>query len=1301
MNVLKFYAKFFAVCFALFLIQGNIQAQDRQKIQYSDSWSKKGLTILSQKSNGLEFVYSVNEFNISDMDVKGQIMKNIELPGVFLPNDEGAPNLPGFGRFVAIPQGADAELKILEVRKEVIKNIEVAPAPDIPLTTNDDPLEYNMDMDIYQKDGLYPRNPVKISGKSEVRGVDVVTLGITPFQYNPVKKELIVLKDIKFEINFNGGNGHFGEDRLRSRWFDPILKNNVINGNSLPKMDYSQYNTKDEGAEYLIIVPDDPDFIAWADTIKQFRTLQGILTKVVTISEIGGNDVTTIDNYIGNAYTTWDPVPAAVLIMADYGTSGNGITSPSLSHPYSGSFISDNSYADRTGNHLPDIIFARMTAQDATQLETMVHKFMHHELNPPTNPDYYNNPITALGWQTERWFQICSETVGGFWHNELGKNQVRINAIYSGNPSSTWSTATNTSQVMNYFGSPGLHYLPDTPDSLGGWSGGTANDVVNAINSGSFMLQHRDHGGETGWGEPAFGNSNINSLTNTDLTFVMSINCLTGMFDYSGECFAEKFHRYTYNNQPSGALGVIAATDVSYSFVNDTYVWGMYDYMWPNYMPDYGDSTWGVSSKAGDVQPAFANANGKYFLYNSSWPYNTGDKQVTYNLFHMHGDAFTTVYSEMPQDLVVQHDAALLSGLTQFNVKADQDALIALTANGEIIGTAYGTGDYTTIDIESQLPGDNVTITVTKQNFYRYSTSIPVIPPAGAYVVNDSIAINDDAGNMNGQFDYGETIYLSMAAKNVGLEDATNVTVNIDSDDPRVTILDGTEDFGNISAENIEFIEDAFQLSVCDTVPDNHNISFSVEATDGDSVWMSYFSIKAYAPVISIGNMEIANDDNANGRLDPGETADFIVNTYNIGHAESGIPVATLCAYSPYITIDPESQELTQIPAMDTTEVTFTVTAHDSITNGTLFNVEYTFADLYTDTANYELVVGQPPEMIIGDGTSSSAQYPFYTYYENNRTQMLYLGSELLAGEKLVQEIAFDFSAIGAIPVLTDLYINFKKTSIDQIGNSFEDMSDATNVFYSDAYTMPTQTGWHVFDVDDYTFNGTDTNLIVEVIWGDNGNWDDEFVVNCTDMPVDMVAYGYSDTETPPNYDGNTATRPNLQIFFAGDEPDTSYVVTFTVLDSATNDPLNEASVKIGSLNKAVDNNGQTSFELMPADYFYTAQGEMHNPKTGSFTVDDEEEITVLLVSNESVGEINMGSFSLYPNPANNMVTIESGSIINQVEIYNITGKLILNKTGIKDTKTSISLDKMNTGLYLVNIYTPEGIHTHKIQVIK
>ncbi len=438
-----------ACMLAVFFTAGSSFGQ-AQNFEYSDSWSDNGLKITDQKTSSLEVVYSINKFAIVDKEINKEVLKTIELPGNFLPNDEGMPDLPGFGQYIAIPQGAEAKLTILDMRKEVISNIDLAPAPDIPFASVDEPMKYEKNIKIYSADKFYPEEPIKISEKSQIRGVDVVMLGITPFQYNPAKKELTIIRDIKLKVEFIGGNGSFGDNRLRNRWFDPILHNNILNSGVLPKIDYTK-NSKDDptGYEYVIVIPDDAVFAAWADTIKEFRTLQGIKTGVVTISEIGGNNVETIKNYFIDAYNNWDIPPAAVLIMADYGTSGLGITSKSLPHPYSGSLITDNYYADVAGDDaLPDIAFARMTAQNETHLETMVTKFKNYEMAPPTDPHFYDHPITALGWQTERWFQICSEVVGGYFLNVHGKSPVRINAIYSGTPSTTWSTATNTSTVV-------------------------------------------------------------------------------------------------------------------------------------------------------------------------------------------------------------------------------------------------------------------------------------------------------------------------------------------------------------------------------------------------------------------------------------------------------------------------------------------------------------------------------------------------------------------------------------------------------------------------------------------------------------------------------------------------------------------------------------------------------------------------------------------------------------------------------------------------------------------------------------
>ena len=123
------------------------------------------------------------------------------------------------------------------------------------------------------KDTHFPTENIVLSAPKQIRSLDVVLLSVTPFRYNPVRKTLEVIYDIDIDLRFEGGNGQFGE----SRYFNPdwthILRNLVINKDMIPSVDYYRLvkevrDHDEDGWEYLIISPDDPNILAWADTLK-------------------------------------------------------------------------------------------------------------------------------------------------------------------------------------------------------------------------------------------------------------------------------------------------------------------------------------------------------------------------------------------------------------------------------------------------------------------------------------------------------------------------------------------------------------------------------------------------------------------------------------------------------------------------------------------------------------------------------------------------------------------------------------------------------------------------------------------------------------------------------------------------------------------------------------------------------------------------------------------------------------------------------------------------------------------------
>ncbi len=919
----------------------------------------EGISLASQGAQGVEINYEMHAFGMEAVQLGGRDYQHISLPGVLLPNDAGAPDLPGLSRMVAIPQGAEVTFEIVSASTRTYENVSVSPAPVIPREDDDSPLVYEEDPAIYQRNAAYPAGPVTISAPTQVRGVDAVMVGVTPFQYNPVTRELVVYTELDVRIDFVGGNGRFGEKRLRSRYWEPILRDHLLNYETLPAVDFNTVpDGNREGYEYIIITPTDPGFVQWAETLKEWRQLQGISTEVFTTNETG-TTWTAIEAFLNNAYNTWDPAPAAFMILGDYPSSGDGGRDIAITSPvWDGYCVSDNIYADVNGDDLPDMAHGRICARDAAELGHMITKMLDYEQNPYTDEGFYDHPVIAGGWQTERWFILCTETIWGHQNVVLGKNPVREYAIYSGYPGSQWSSNQNTPIVVEYFGPNGLGYIPATPQHLTDW-GANATRVNNDLNAGAYMLLHRDHGSVTGWGEPDYDINDLNGLTNEMYPFVFTINCLTGKYNHYGECFTERFHRMNY-----GALGLVAASETSYSFVNDTFIWGMFDGLWHGFMPDYGPYPVDDEFR----YPAFGMASGKHFLYSSSWPYNPQSKDVTYHLFHHHGDAFLTMYTEVPQTLSVIHDGICFIGLDFFTIQADEGALIALTVDGEIIGVATATGTAQDVPIIPQQEPGNLRITVTKPDYFRHDETVPIIPPAGPYVTLGQKIIDDDmsgesAGNADGDLDAGEAAELVVHLKNVGTETATNVRATLTCADAFVTVVDDYEEYGDILAGGEDPPADDFDIYVSPQCPDGHVVVFEVLIeSDNRMTWEKQFSLPVEAPTIELSMWLIDDGVGGNGVVDPGETITVTTTVANNGSEDAtGLDIEFRVSYG-YITVTQGHATLASLPAGGSTVLTppFEFTVDPSIPTPNMLPAHLLIAGDWSITADleFEMPVG-------------------------------------------------------------------------------------------------------------------------------------------------------------------------------------------------------------------------------------------------------------------------------------------------------------------------------------------------------
>ncbi len=185
------------------------------------------------------------------------------------------------------------------------------------------------------------------------------------------------------------------------------------------------------------------------------------------------------------------------------------------------------------------------------------------------------------------------------------------------------------------------------------------------------------------------------------------------------------------------------------------------------------------------------------------------------------------------------------------------------------------------------------------------------------------------------------------------------------------------------------------------------------------------------------------------------------------------------------------------------------------------------------DIGTYVKKVASSTTACIGNGNVKSP-YPFYSFYADSRTDMLYLGSEILAGgggiAGTITKIGFYVDSLYSTQTLTGFTVKLKNTTSSFI-TGFTDVGWTT--VYSGSYTV---SGIGQMFIDLQTpFNYIQgNNLLVEVCY-DNSAFSTNTFVRSTNVP-NMTFNGHQDLFsgngcTDINIGSVMAARPNLCFF--------------------------------------------------------------------------------------------------------------------------------------------------------------------------
>ena len=316
------------------------------------------------------------------------------------------------------------------------------------------------------------------------------------------------------------------------------------------------------------------------------------------------------------------------------------------------------------------------------------------------------------------------------------------------------------------------------------------------------------------------------------------------------------------------------------------------------------------------------------------------------------GDPSLMPYMGIPEAQTVGYQATLLVGMTSLPITAAPYSYVALSKDGELLGTVLtdGSGNGTINFDAINVPG-NVKLVVSHTDYQPYVTEIEVVPAEGPFLV-----INNQ--QITGFVAAGQNIDLALAIGNVGVESVSNVDVVLTNTDGNASVINGTTTLANVDFDSVVQIPSAFEVTLADGINSGEEVAFNLALTSADDAWEYDITLTAVSPHFVITSTTVNDGDN--NLLDPNETAELVINYQNDGSFVANNTIANLISATPGITILTNNIELGDISENATGQFTVTIETSAYMETGTVANFTTNFTSEHNviSTDNFNLSVG-------------------------------------------------------------------------------------------------------------------------------------------------------------------------------------------------------------------------------------------------------------------------------------------------------------------------------------------------------
>ena len=440
--------------------------------------------------------------------VDGTALDRFLLPGHPQLLASGDPDLPVVRTSIAIPDGSEVSLRVLEATFVELGTAAIAPSKG-SITRDVDPrnVPYRFS-ETYTSNTWYPSATASLGEPFILRDVRGVTVQMHPVQWNPATGAVRVCESLTVAVEPVGPartNALSHRHAFRVGDFERIYERVFLNYGAGD----SRYTAVTEGGRMLIIAHD--TFAEEMQPLADWKTQRGLPTTVEPLTPIGRTP-DDIKSFIAARYAA-DGI-AYVLLVGD--------DDQMPYYTYSGQAADPLYSLIAGGDGYPDVFVARLSAETEEQVESQVERWIEYERDAQADADWYHRACC-----------IASDDDGG--------------------------TGTPDYVHMRGIRDTLLGYTFTEVDSL--YDPGVTDDMIrDAVNEGRSLINYLGHGSTMGWSTGVFISSDVNSLVNDNmLPWIASVACYTGQFT-DKTCFAEVWMRASNAGEPTGAVGIYAST---------------------------------------------------------------------------------------------------------------------------------------------------------------------------------------------------------------------------------------------------------------------------------------------------------------------------------------------------------------------------------------------------------------------------------------------------------------------------------------------------------------------------------------------------------------------------------------------------------------------------------------------------------------------------------------------------------------------------------------------------------------------